>query len=126
MDQTQFPKTTSNLSKGDYALIRRSDGRYVPLVFLAHVPRKRVVFYGALIEMVLDTPHIESDGEPIRLGELALIDVAAFEAAQAPLVGSLLARLDQADLTKQLHRQTQNARVWGRLTPIKYANQFCT
>jgi len=65
---------------------------------------------------------MEQVGPPLALGEVAMIDVRVFEAANAPIVGNLSARLDEADVRERLDRQQLRSIVWGRATPLKYAN----
>lgn len=122
MQQAFIPKTSTKLKRGDFAFLPRSDGRFVPLVFIDHVPRHRATFYGALVQAVIEGPHIEQEGTTLSLGELAMIDVRVFAAADAPVVGNLSARLDEADIRERLNRQRTQSVVWGMATPMKYAN----
>ena len=125
MPEAFIPKTSVKLKRGDYAFLPRDDGRFVPIVFLDHVPKRRVTFYGALLDLVLDKPFIDADGPRLKLGELAMIDIDAFGAANAPVVGNLLTRLDEMHIRAQLEQHTQGL-VWGKLTPLRYANALPT
>jgi hypothetical protein len=122
MQQPFIPKTSTKLKRGDFAFLPRSDGRFVPLVFIEHVPRHRATFYGALIQAVIDGPNLEQDGATLTIGELAMIDIRVFAAANAPVVGNLAQRLNDDDIRERLDRQRIRSVVWGMATPLKYAN----
>ena len=122
MQQPFIPKTSTKLKRGDFAFLPRSDGRFVPLVFIDHVPRHRATFYGALIQAVIDGPNIEQSGTTLTIGELAMIDIRVFAAADSPVVGNLSQRLDEDDIRERLDWQRTRSVVWGVATPLKYAN----
>lgn len=126
MPEAFIPKTSVKLKRGDYAFLLRDDGRFVPMVFLEHVPKRRVTFYGALLDLVLDEPFIDAKGPRLNLCELAMIDIEAFGAANAPVVGNLLERLDEIHIRAQLKKQRTQGLVWGKLTPLRYANALAT
>lgn len=122
-----IPKTTAKLKRGDYALLVRSDGRSVPLVFLDHVPNKRNVFYGALLNATTNQPVLEAHGHMLGLyDELAMIDVDAFAYSCAPIIGNISSRLEILQVEAELERQRVRARVWGKAIPLRYANELKT
>lgn len=117
-----IPKSAAKLTIGDYAMLKREDGRYVPLVFLSVVPQKRAVFYGGLLAVILTEPVIAQSGPELDVVEVALIDIDAFAEAGAPIVGNLRTRLDEAEINVRVDQMRLQSRVWGRRTPLKYAN----
>jgi hypothetical protein len=117
-----MPKTSAKLTLGDYAMLKRDDGRYVPLVFLAPVPGKRVTFYGGLLALISSEATLSHAGSKVAVAEVAMIDIDAFPEANAPIVGNIRGRLDEGNIEKRVEETRTHSRVWGRRTPLKYAN----
>lgn len=116
------PKSSAKLALGDYGMLKREDGRYVPLVFLAPVPGKRVVFYGGLVAVICSEPTVEETGPELEVAEVSMIDIDAFAEAGTSILGNISARLDAAEIQVRLGQLKLQSRVWGRRTPLKYAN----
>lgn len=94
------------------------------MVFLSKVLNKRVVFYGALLALVSDTPVIAEGGPVIEIAEVAMIDIDVFSEHNAPIQGNLFRRLSKADVEARLLQMKTHSIVWGRRTPVKYANSL--
>ena len=103
-------------------MLKREDGSYVPLVFLSPVPGKRVVFYGALLAVLCDNAFIPEGIGRLSLAEAAMIDIDVFSELNAPILGNLGAHLSEPEIEGRLNEMRTRSLVWGRRTPLKYAN----
>jgi hypothetical protein len=121
-----IPKTSVKLRRGDFAMLKREDGRYVPLVFLSPVPGKRVVFYGALLTVLCDAAYIPEGKGKLCIAEVAMIDIDVFSELNAPILGNLGAHLSEPEVEERLNEMRTRSLVWGRRTPLKYANNIAT
>lgn len=119
-----IPKSAAKLTHGDFALLPRDDGQYVPLVFLAPVLNKRVVFWGALLSEVCADRTFSETGSEVELWQVAMIDIDVFTEANAPVLGNLSPRLNAQEVDARLSEMRTHSRVWGRRTPLKYANEL--
>jgi len=124
MSDPFIPKTSVKLQRGDFAMLSREDGRYVPLVFLSPVPGKRVVFYGALLAVLCDTAYIPEGKGRLSIAEAAIIDIDVFSELKAPILGNLGEHLSEPEVEGRLNDLRTQSLVWGRRTPLKYANNI--
>jgi hypothetical protein len=122
LSATFIPKTSVKLRLGDFAMLQRDDGRFVPLVFLSPVPGKRAVFYGALLSCVCEAASIPKDTGSLALSEVAMIDIDVFSKFDAPVLGNLVEHLSLPEVESRLNEMKSRSLVWGYRTPLKYAN----
>lgn len=123
-----IPKSTAKLKEGDYCLVMRDDGGYVPFVYVGKRNNERSYFFGALADIVVSDTNSKLP-ERIELLEHALLHIKCYKENNTPIVGNLLDHLDQKALA---HIQSDistsgighTVRVWGYRTIIKYANNI--
>lgn len=120
-----FPKSTASLKQGDYCLVPRDDGLFVPFVYVGRRGSDRSYFFGALADAVVRSS--EDMPERIVLLEHALLHIKCYVENNTPILGNLSSRLDggaMVEIISDIHRSGvgHTTRVWGHRTVIKLAN----
>lgn len=125
-----IPKSTVKLTPGDYCLIKRDDGKYVPLVYLFSPAKKRSSFYGGLVNCLIDDT---ADNCPNNLSIVfhALLHISSYKENNTPILGNILPKLDSKKIAL-MEKEANELKVgyknsaWGHRTIYKYANQIQT
>lgn len=126
--ETMIPKSTSKLKRGDFCLVPRVDGLFVPLVYVEKPPRTRATFFGTLAPVAV----VGADRLPQRIdivGPLVNLGIDFFREHQVPIVGNLLHLLNQDEVSclaeDALHPKVGSIiSVWGHLTVLRKANEI--
>jgi hypothetical protein len=124
-----IPKSNARLSIGDYCLVQRHDGRYVPFVYVGKRGAERMYFFGALANVILSSGLLDCIPERLVLGAHALIHIKSYRENNTPILGNIRDRLDELSLAR-IARDLEGsgightASVWGWRTIIKYADQI--
>ncbi len=123
-----IPKSTAKIKEGDYCLIQRDDGRYVPFVYLFKQGASRNYFYGGIANTVLESDNSEDIPNGIDVTDYALLHIKCFKENNTPIVGNLMDKLKKNTFTT-ITSDVSNASVgskssvWGYKTIFKYANK---
>lgn len=120
-----FPKSTASLKHGDYCLVPRDDGLFVPFIYVGRRGSDRSYFFGALADAVVKGPDEMPDR--LKLLEHALLHIKCFAQNNTPILGNLSSRLDagaMAGIIADIHGSGvgHTTRVWGHRTVVKSAN----
>ena len=122
---TLYPVTTAKLKEGDFCLLTRSDGKFVPFIYICSRPHTRTSFFGAIADCVLETTKPEELPHRISVRFFALLHIHCFEKNATPIIGNLRSRLDGREIERLRREATgTTTHVWGYRTLYKYANQI--
>lgn len=121
-----IPKSNANLTEGDFCLVPREDGKYVPFVYVGKRASERSSFFGAFANVVVANPP-DPFQNCVQLLEHALLHIKCFKENNTPIVGNLRQHLDEgvlADIAADIQRSEigHTTRVWGWRTLFKKAN----
>jgi|GEM_PF-2032822 len=123
-----IPKSTVKLKEGDFCFIPRSDGKYVPFVYLFPYSG-RAGFYGGIINSVVSIPDVSELPAHLEIRYHAVLHISCFKENNTPIVGNIVGRLDSKVLRK-IRADISNMKVgstissWGYKTIFKYANEI--
>jgi hypothetical protein len=122
-----FPKSTANLKEGDYCLVPRDDGLFVPFVYVGKRGNSRSYFFGALADAVVSDADRDQLPEHLTLLGHALLHIKCYTENNTPIVGNLSERLGSAAMARIVSDINSSGvghttRVWGHRTIMKYAN----
>ena len=124
-----FPNSTNRLVVGDACLIRRSDGRHVPFVYVGKRPGDRCYFFGALADVAVNAPDLGRLPAQVTLREHALVHIRCYKENNTPVVGNIRERLDRGQL-QQIAADIDSSgvghttRVWGWKTIVERATSL--
>jgi hypothetical protein len=118
-----IPKSNLKLNRGDYAFLRRDDGRFAILVFIAPVDGMRSAFWGAILAVVCRVASLPNSAT-LPVSTMALMHIGVFAHNDAPIVGNLDARLDQPDIQGRLLATRQRNRVLGWAAVARVAGEL--
>ncbi len=123
-----IPKSNIKLKTGDYSLIKRIDGKYVPFVFLYPVKDKTKYFYGCILECLLENNDVEEIIPMQVIKEFALIPITFFSAHYIEIKGNIENKISGESIQKVKNEINSNyvgkeSLVWGINMPIKKANE---
>ena len=122
-----IPKSTAKLQEGDFCLIQREDGKFVPFVYVAKQGSSRSYFYGGIANIILESQDIDNLPNNIDISEYALLHIKCFKENETPIIGNLKNKLKNGTLNKIIANVTDTSvgsksSVWGYKTISKYAN----
>lgn len=122
-----IPKSTASLKVGDYCLVPREDGSFVPFVYVGKRGTDRSYFFGALGNSVL-TASEEALPARLELLEHALLHIKCYKENNTPIIGNVAARIDSKVLARiaidiNTFNVGQKTSVWGHRTLVTYANR---
>ncbi len=124
-----IPLSTTKLQSGDFCFIPRSDGKFVPFVFLCARKGERSSFYGGILDIVVEKPYIEEFPSSLIVKEFALVHISCFKKNNTPIVGNVASRIGVQALDA-IERKANDfsigatSKVWGHLTIVKYAENI--
>jgi len=124
-----IPKSTATLKEGDFCFIPRSDGKYVPFVYLFQYGKPRTSIYGALINAVVSVQDVSELPKHLEIRYHAALHIKCFKENDTPIVGNIADRIDSKVLRK-IRADVSNMTVgstilaWGYKTIFKYANEI--
>ena len=123
-----IPKSTTKLKAGDFCFVQRTDGFFVPFVFLfPHLGRTS--FFGGIVNARVDTPDLSKLPMCLRVTEYAVVHVQCFAKNNTPILGNILERIPKEDMRK-IEKDVSEVKVgtirnvWGYKTIFKYANEL--
>jgi hypothetical protein len=122
-----FPASTAKLRPGDVCFIPRSDGGFVPFVFVAAPAKSRSAFYGALVNIVVEEPRPELVPQKLAILKPALVHVGCYKENNTPILGNIadcigVQALQRAASAASSTEIGSTSKVWGHKTITKYAN----
>lgn len=117
------------MKDGDFCFIPRSDGRYVPFVYLFQRGKTRFNFYGGIVNAVVNAPDIDELPTHLEIRRYAVLHIKCFKENNTPIVGNIIDRIGSKALEK-IRADMSDLRVgscisvWGYRTIFKYANEI--
>jgi len=123
-----IPKSTAKLREGDFCFIPRSDGKYIPFVYLFPYGG-RSSFYGGIIDAVVCAPDGSELPKHLDIRYHAVLHISCFKENKTPIVGNIGDRIDNKAV-KKMKADVSNMKVgstilsWGYKTIFKYADMI--
>jgi hypothetical protein len=124
-----IPKSTVTMKDGDFCFIPRSDGRYVPFVYLLQHGKSRTNFYGGIVNAVVNAPDIYELPMHLEIRRYAVLHIKCFKENNTPVVGNIADRIGGKALEKIRAEVSYMSvgsciSVWGYRTIFKYADEI--
>ncbi len=124
-----IPKTTATLKEGDFCFIPRSDGKYVPFVYLFQYSKRRTSIYCGIVNAVVNNPDVLELPVHLEIRSHAVLHIKCFKENNTPIVGNIADRIGDKTL-KKIKADVSNMKVgstilvWGYNTIFKYADEI--
>jgi hypothetical protein len=128
LDQV-IPKSTATLKEGDFCFIPRSDGKYVPFVYLFQYSKARTSIYCGVVNTVVNKPDVSELPAHLEIRYHAVLHIKCFKENNTPIVGNIADRIGDKVL-KKIKADVSNMKVgstikvWGYNTIFKYADEI--
>lgn len=110
------------MKEGDYCLVKRDDGKFVPFVYLFKRGNDRSYLFGGIVNYICKEENSPLP-KKINIFDYALVHIKCYRENNTPIIGNIIDKIDAIKLSEMKELVKTKNNVWGYKTIIKYANK---